>query len=40
MTEKYKSLTVSSRYNNMLKTINIPLPITKIKKEVRILEFK
>jgi len=40
ITEKYATMLISDRYNNMIKTISIPIPKTEINQEVRILEFK
>jgi hypothetical protein len=39
ITQKYADMIISDRYNNMLKTISIPIPKTEINQEVRILEF-
>ena len=40
ITEKYTTMIMSDRYNNMIKTISMSIPKTEINQEVRILEFK
>lgn len=40
ITQKYTNMLISDRYNNMIKSISIPIPKTEINQEVRILEFK
>ena len=40
ITEKYTTMIMSDKYNNMIKTISMSIPKTEINQEVRILEFK
>ena len=40
ITQKYTTMIMSDRYNNMIKTISMSIPKTEINQEVRILEFK